>query len=91
MKTFSIAEARNSLPAIVHDVEDGSEVELTRHGHPVAVIMSIRQYEGLAQHRGDFWDALTTFRAGRRDAADWLADADLADLRDPTPGREVTV
>jgi len=89
MKTFPIAEARNRLPAIVHDVEEGSEVGLTRHGHPVAVIMSVRQYQMMAERRGDFWEAVTAFRASRKDASHWLADDELEGLRDPTPGREV--
>jgi len=91
MRTFSIAEARNKLPAILHGVEEGPEVELTRHGRPVAVIMSIRKYQRLAQPNGGFWDALTAFRRSRKDGAHWLDEADFDGLRDRTPGRSVEV
>jgi len=36
-KQYSIAEAKNKLPAIIHDVEEGSIVQFTRRGRPVAV------------------------------------------------------
>jgi prevent-host-death family protein len=41
-KQFSIAKAKNELPSIIH-----SSVRLTRHGRPVAVLLSIREYEKL--------------------------------------------
>ena len=42
-KQFSIAEAKNRLPTIVHSVENGPPVELTRRGKPVAVLLSIQE------------------------------------------------
>jgi prevent-host-death family protein len=39
-RQVSIAEAKNRLPAIVHQVEKGSGVQLTRYGKPVAVLLS---------------------------------------------------
>lgn len=35
-KSYSIAEARNDLPSILHDVERGGSVTITRCGKPVA-------------------------------------------------------
>jgi prevent-host-death family protein len=52
-KQFSIAEAKSKLPAIIHSVEDGPSVKLTRHGKPVAVLLSIREYEQLAKNKMD--------------------------------------
>ena len=42
-KQFSISEAKNRLPSIIHIhyVEEGPYVELTRRGKPVAVLLSI--------------------------------------------------
>jgi prevent-host-death family protein len=37
-KTYSIAEARHNLAAIVHEAERQSPVALTRRGEPVAVL-----------------------------------------------------
>ena len=31
-RRVSVAEAKNKLPAIIHEVEKGSIVEITRHG-----------------------------------------------------------
>lgn len=47
-KSYSIAEARNDLASIVHDVEGASAVELTRRGRPVAVLLSVEEYRRLA-------------------------------------------
>jgi prevent-host-death family protein len=40
-KQYSIAEARRNLPTLVNEVESGTEVELTRRGTPVAVVVSL--------------------------------------------------
>ena len=39
-KSYSIAKARDQLAELVHRAEKGAAVELTRHGKPVAVILS---------------------------------------------------
>jgi prevent-host-death family protein len=49
-RTYSVAEARSSLPAIIDQAESGVGVELTRRGKPVAVVISLREFERL---RGD--------------------------------------
>jgi prevent-host-death family protein len=87
-KQYSIAEARNHLPAIVHDAEKGKPVQLTRRGKPVAVLLSIDAYERLSRTRPDFWSALQAFRE-RRDLAEVDVDEIFADVRDRSPGREV--
>ena len=48
-KQFSIAEAKNRFPTIIHNVEKGPYVELTRRGKPVAVVLSIKEYEQLSR------------------------------------------
>ncbi len=62
-KQFSISQARNSLPSLVHAVEDGASVELTRRGRPVAVLVSISDYDRLTGKRPDLWSAIERFRA----------------------------
>src|SRR5436190_1652908 len=42
-KKYSSAEARSNLPSLVDMADAGDEVELTRHGDAVAVIISPRQ------------------------------------------------
>lgn len=84
---YTISQAKNSLPAIVHSVEKGPSVKLTRRGRPVAVLLSIKEYEKLSAKRESFWDALTALRkqAGNFE----ISDEDFEDLRDRSLGRAV--
>ena len=43
----SIADAKNNLPRLIHEAEEGGAIELTRRGKPVAVIVSMAQYRKL--------------------------------------------
>jgi len=61
-KQFTISDAKNRLPSLVHAIEHGPEVQLTRHGKPVAVLISIAQYKRLIQRRKNFWEELNSFR-----------------------------
>jgi len=63
-KTYSIASARAKLSDIVDEVEAGSEVELTRRGKKVAIVMSAARYARLRGERVAFMTAYETFRAG---------------------------
>jgi prevent-host-death family protein len=87
-KQYSIAEARNHLPRIIHEVESGSPVELTRRGKVVAVILSVRDYRPAQAPKRDFWDAYQEWRR----SVD-LEELDLGPeyfegLRDKSPGRD---
>ena len=61
-KQFSIAEAKNRLPTIIHYVEKGPHVELARRGKPVAMLLSIREYKRLSRKYAGFWSAISEFR-----------------------------
>ena len=88
-RRFSIAEAKNKLPSIIHQVEKGPSVKLTRRGEPVAVLLSVHEYERLDQKSRGFWNALMTFRQVIRGRAVQITDSDFEDLRDSSSGREV--
>ena len=87
-KQFSIAEAKSNLPAIIHSVEDGPCVQLTRHGKPVAVLLSIREYELLVLKKKGFWRALKDFRKVIEKEGIQITDLDFKGLRDTSFGRE---
>ncbi|MBM3466084.1 MAG: type II toxin-antitoxin system Phd/YefM family antitoxin [Armatimonadetes bacterium] len=87
---YSIAQARNHLPRLVHHAEEGRLIELTRRGKPVAVIVSMEQYEHLAAHRPSFWDAVQAFRERHGTDGLELSDEDFANLRGRGPGRGVS-
>ena len=60
-KRYSIAEARSNLPIIVDQAEAGQEIELTRRGKPVAVVISLREFEKLQDERTSFVDTYKRF------------------------------
>ena len=45
MKTVAIHQAKNNLSALIHAVEEGEEVVLTRHGKRVARIVSDKELD----------------------------------------------
>ncbi len=87
MKRYSIAEARNHLPEIVHDVERNGAVEFTRRGKPVAVLMSLDEYQRLGPPRTDFRTAFLEFRRRIEEEGVDIPPEVFAGLRDPSPGR----
>lgn len=88
-KAYSIAQARNQLSRLVHEAEDGEEVRLTRRGTPVAVVLSIQEYERLQQRpRPTAWTAVQELREGLAayELEDW--DDPFSQVRSKEPGRE---
>jgi len=88
MKKLSISEAKNKLPGIIHEVEMGESIQLTRHGQPAVWILSIEEYQLLISRRKSFSDAIATFRDGLSKDS-FIEDDILTDLRAKDPGREV--
>ncbi|MBI2316354.1 MAG: type II toxin-antitoxin system prevent-host-death family antitoxin [Betaproteobacteria bacterium] len=50
-KHYSIAQAKQDLPAIIHEVERTGRARLTRRGRPVAVVLSMAEFERLESSR----------------------------------------
>jgi len=89
-KQYSIAEAKNKLPSIIHDVEEGPIVQFTRRGRPVAVLVSLGDYERLSKQKKGFWAVLQAFRSNMLQYKDIvIGDADFKRLRDTDSGREM--
>ncbi len=89
---FSVSEAKNRLTAIVHSVENGAAVRLTRRGKPVAVLLSIEEYQRLTGKQKDFWTALTDFRQSfEPDEEGGISGQEFEGIRDSSPGREVVL
>jgi len=58
-KDYTIAQARHDLPAIVHEVERDGRARITRRGRPVAVVLSIAEFERLSSTRREpDWNVL---------------------------------
>lgn len=92
----SIAEAKNQLTAIIHQAETGQPITLSRRGKPVAVILSIAEYERLRISKSlepDGWSRLLAVREelAKADAfADW-SDEEIRHWREASPGRAVVM
>lgn len=54
MKRYSVADARAHLPSLIDEVEAGKEIELTRRGKPVAVVVSRGEYARMRSRRRRF-------------------------------------
>jgi len=86
---YSIAQARSQLSTIVDQAESGLEVELTRRGRPVAVVVSCREFERLRGTRQHFGDAYRRFIATHA-LEDVGVEVDFAaSARDRAVGRAV--
>ncbi len=88
---YSIAEARTSLPTIVDQAEAGLTVELTRRGKPVAVVVSLREFERLRTDRTRFGEAYRAFLEKHVLEDVGLEPDFVTSLRDRDSGRKVSL
>ena len=90
-KSISIAVARNRLARVVHDVEAGLPVELTRRGKRVAMIVSVHEFDRLSGARGSFASALERFRKANDLRHAGIDRTIFRKVRDESPGRRVKI
>lgn len=87
--TYSVAEARNRFAEIVHDLKHVSRVQVTRRGRPVAILISIEEFEMLRAGNAGFASAYEAFRS-TVDLANAGIDPEVFEgLRDASSGREM--
>ena len=90
MPTYSVAEARNHFAEIVHDLKHVSQVEVTRRGRPVAILISVEEFEKLRSGNVGFVSAYDAFR-NTVDLTQAGIEPELFEgLRDASPGREMS-
>ena len=86
----SIAEAQRNLPALIREAENGNEVELTRRGEPVAMLISYRAFRHLTSIRRGFVAAYRDFTINIAISNLELNPDELfGDVREETEGREI--
>jgi prevent-host-death family protein len=90
-RRYSIAEARSQLPAIVDQAEAGAEVELTRRGRSVAVVVSRQEFERLRGRHLPFGEAYRKFLEKHNLEEIGVRDDFARSARDRTPGRKVSL
>lgn len=88
---YSIAEARSSLSTIIDQAEAGLEIELTRRGKPVAVVVSFLKFERLRADRPRFGDVYRSFLKKHSLDQVGLEDDFAASAREKGVGREVSL
>lgn len=90
MSGVSVADAKTHLARLLHEVESGEAVHITRRGRAVAVLVSEAEYARLQQSAlsKSFWEEIQAMRAEPEfEPIDWTPEA-LADLRSKTTGRQ---
>jgi prevent-host-death family protein len=94
-QAVSLSEAKAQLAGLVHAAESGDVVHISRHGKPVAVLLSEQAYAALqGEAQGSrIWEAIVQWRrAGRaQQCDDWPGDLKIETWRDPFAGREVVL
>lgn len=91
MKQVSIVEARDHFTELVREVEENTGVQLTRRGKPVAVLLSISEFDRLQGNERPFWDSYLDFRE-QFDLGELKIDpAIFSETRDRTTGRDITL
>jgi len=90
-RRYSIAEARTHLPTLVDQAEAGLTVELTRRGKPVAVIVSLREFERSRTDRARFGEAYGAFLERHRLEEVGLDSGFVTSLRHKDTGRKVSL
>ena len=88
-RRYSIAEARSNLPSIVTQAEAGQEIELTRRGKPVAIVVSLGEIARLRSERATFGDAYNRFLKSHSPRELGLDDGFFNSLRVTDAGRKV--
>lgn len=86
-RSVSVAEAKNKLPSILREVEEGSIVEITRYGKAVAMVLPERDYRRMVEGGQGFWVSLGKVRTLIASEGIVIDESDLGNLRDPLPGR----
>lgn len=75
MKTMGAFEAKTHFSALLEQVENGEEFLITRHGHPIARLVSVQ-----ADTRKDVFEAIQRLKTFNKNNT--LGDLDWKSLRD---------
>lgn len=87
MKTSTIAEAKNNLSQLIHQLQSDEPIHLTRHGKPVAVMLSEANYQKLTHKDHSLYQAIQHWR-NQLDSDSGLTETELKNVRATSQGRE---
>ncbi len=90
MPSFPISEALAHFAQIIHDLKLVSRVEVTRRGWPVAILISVEEFEKLRSGNVGFASAYDAFR-GTVDLVEARIEPEVFEsLRDASSGWEMS-
>lgn len=87
--SYSVAEARNHLPALIHQAEKTGPVRLTRRGKAVAVLISESEYTRLKDPPGAWFDRIMALRESGELSFEDCDGTEFEGLRDRSPDRRI--
>ncbi|RIZ71785.1 MAG: type II toxin-antitoxin system Phd/YefM family antitoxin [Methylococcales bacterium] len=86
MKISTIAEAKNNLSQLIYQLEADETIHLTRHGKPVAVMLSEANYQKLIHKNNSLYQAIQQWRTELKDEVA-LTEAELKNIRTSSQDR----
>ena len=84
MTEATISHLKNHLPEIVHEVENGLDIQITRHGKPVAVIVSLERYSRAFSSGKGVFSAYQRWRTLHPEGSGFT-DEEVNNMRDRKP------
>jgi prevent-host-death family protein len=88
MKVSSIAEAKNNLSHLIHELDAEEAIQLTRHGKPVAVMMSEAHYKKLSSPTSSLNTAILNWRDQQDELSTGFSEGTLESIRSEAKGRD---
>jgi prevent-host-death family protein len=89
MNNYSIAEAKNNLSHLVHKVEEGKPVHITRRGKSVAVLLSEDEFLRMNKVRPSPAKALRHFLSDPQFVNIDIDSSVFSNLREKKSGRKI--
>lgn len=88
MRESTIREAKDTLTQLIHSAEKGEAVRITRHGKPVAVLVSTQEYQRLSSgaKRKDPLEFLQRWRAQLPENFEGISNGEVDSWRDRSAG-----
>jgi len=84
MTKATISHLKNHLPEYVHHAEQSEDIQITRHGKPVAVIVSLERYQHALQSGKGIFNSYLNWRNKHPDV-DGFSHSELKSMRDKAP------
>lgn len=92
MTHYSIAQARDHFAQLINQAEVGEPVKITRQGKPIAIILSVQEYDQITKAKPSLRDVVKKLRHRiETEGIDLDPDEVFSDVRDQSPGRAVDI